>query len=140
MEELKPDSIKNKIKEEKEENSENNTVEAESKSKDDKNLERKNSETDPDIINQKKELEQIKLSHIKQYSFFELIIQSLFLSMSNKKLIYFIHPLFNIIRKSLSQYLEIKIPVQFGKLLNTIIKEKDYQKLCHELFIYFFFQ
>ena len=36
MEELKPDSIKNKIKEEKEENSENNTVEAESKPKEDK--------------------------------------------------------------------------------------------------------
>ena len=37
MEELKPDSIKNKIKEEKEEYSENNTIEAESKPKEDTN-------------------------------------------------------------------------------------------------------
>ena len=139
MEELKPDYIKNKILEEKEQNSENKTVEAQSKTIEDKNLERKNSEQDPNIIDQKKELEQIKLSHIKQYSFFELIIQSLFLSMSNKQLIYFIHPLFNIIRKSISQYLEIKIPVQFGKILNTIIKEKDYNKLCHEFKIHIFF-
>ena len=136
MEELKPDYIKNKILEQ---NSENKTVEAQSKTIEDKNLERKNSEQDPNIIDQKKELEQIKLSHIKQYSFFELIIQSLFLSMSNKQLIYFIHPLFNIIRKSISQYLEIKIPVQFGKILNTIIKEKDYNKLCHEFKIHIFF-
>ena len=139
MEELKPDYIKNKILEEKEQNSENKTVEAQSKTIEDKNLERKNSEQDPNIIDQKKELEQIKFSHIKQYSFFELIIQSLFLSMSNKQLIYFIHPLFNIIRKSISQYLEIKIPVQFGKILNTIIKEKDYNKLCHEFKIHIFF-
>ena len=40
--------------------------------------------------------------------------------------------LFNIFRKALSQFIDAKIPIIYGKLLNTIIKEKDYEKLVYE--------
>ena len=77
-------------------------------------------ETEP-LIDPKKELEKIKLSHIKQYSLFELLKKSLFFSTKNIKL-----PLFNIFKKFISQYLDLKIPIVYGKLLNSIIKEKNY--------------
>ena len=74
-----------------------------------------------------KELEQIKLSHIKKYTFFEIVKKSLIFSSKNIKL-----PLYNLLKKFLNQYLDIKIPIVYGKLLNAIIKEKDYDLLCLE--------
>ena len=127
MEELKPDYIKNKNKEQKEQLTKSDLDENKDKKLEDKNLEKIESESDPNIIDQKKELEQIKLSHIKQYSFFELTKKSLSFSKKNLKL-----SLFNIFRKALSQFIDAKIPIIYGKLLNTIIKEKDYEKLVYE--------
>ena len=121
MEELKPDSltsINQETKEPIQKDTENNNIDK---------INTKGEELDPNKIDPKKELEQIKLSHIKQYSFFELIKKSLSFSALNIKL-----PLFNIIRKLISQYIEVKIPVIYGKLLNTIIKEKNYDKLVYE--------
>ena len=127
MEELKPDYIKNKNKEQKEQLTKSDLDENKDKKLEDKNLEKIESESDPNIIDQKKELEQIKLSHIKQYSFFELTKKSFSFSKKNLKL-----SLFNIFRKALSQFIDAKIPIIYGKLLNTIIKEKDYEKLVYE--------
>ena len=127
MEELKPDYIKNKNKEQKEQLTKSDLDENKDKKLEDKNLEKIESESDPNIIDQKKELEQIKLSHIKQYSFYELTKKSLSFSKKNLKL-----SLFNIFRKALSQFIDAKIPIIYGKLLNTIIKEKDYEKLVYE--------
>ena len=127
MEELKPDYIKNKNKEQKEQLTKSDLDENKDKKLEDKNLEKKEFESDPNIIDQKKELEQIKLSHIKQYSFYELTKKSLSFSKKNLKL-----SLFNIFRKALSQFIDAKIPIIYGKLLNTIIKEKDYEKLVYE--------
>ena len=79
------------------------------------------------FIDPKKELEKIRLSHMKQYSLFDIIKKSLIFSSKNIKL-----PLFNIFKKMISQYLDLKIPLIYGKLLNTIIKEKNYDKLCQE--------
>jgi ABC-type multidrug transport system fused ATPase/permease subunit len=127
MEELKPDFIKNKNEEQIKQLTKSDLDENKDKKPEDKNLEKKESESDPNIIDQKKELEQIKLSHIKQYSFFELTKKSLSFSKKNLKL-----SLFNIFRKALSQFIDAKIPIIYGKLLNTIIKEKDYEKLVYE--------
>jgi ABC-type multidrug transport system fused ATPase/permease subunit len=79
------------------------------------------------IIDPKKELEKIKLSHMKNYTIFEILKKSLIFSSKSIKL-----PLFNIFKKMLSQYLDLKIPIIYGKLLNTIIKEKNYDSLCYE--------
>lgn len=127
MEELKPDYIQNKNKEQKEQLTKSDLDENKDKKLEDKNLEKIESESDPNIIDQKKELEQIKLSHIKQYSFYELTKKSLSFSKKNLKL-----SLFNILRKAISQFIDAKIPIIYGKLLNTIIKEKDYEKLVYE--------
>ena len=127
MEELKPDYIKNKNKEQKEQLTKSDLDENKDKKLEDKNLEKIESESDPNIIDQKKELEQIKLSHIKQYSFYELTKKSLSFSKKNLKL-----SLFNIFRKAISQFIDAKLPIIYGKLLNTIIKEKDYEKLVYE--------
>ena len=127
MEELKPDFIKNKNEEQIKQLTKSDLDENKDKKPEDKNLEKKESEPDPNIIDQKKELEQIKLSHIKQYSFFELTKKSFSFSKKNLKL-----SLFNIFRKALSQFIDAKIPIIYGKLLNTIIKEKDYEKLVYE--------
>ena len=95
----------------------------------------KNKENEP-ILEPKKELEKIKLSHMKQYSIIELLRKSLFFSTKNIKL-----PLFNIVKKFVFQYLDLKIPIVYGKLLNSIIKEKNYDLLCwqfkkHSLFLF----
>ena len=127
MEELKPDFIKNKNEEQIKQLTKSDLDENKDKKPEDKNLEKKESEPDPNIIDQKKELEQIKLSHIKQYSFLELTKKSLSFSKKNLKL-----SLFNIFRKAISQFIDAKIPIIYGKLLNTIIKEKDYEKLVYE--------
>ena len=158
MEELQKESTKNKLISEKEpllkdiesknEKLPNSEVKQENKEniKLNKNPENNNqieneqkkengNETEP-LIDPKKELEKIKLSHIKQYSLFELLKKSLFFSTKNIKL-----PLFNIFKKFISQYLDLKIPVVYGKLLNSIIKEKNYDLLCsefkkHSLFLF----
>ena len=127
MEELKPDFIKNKNEEQIKQLTKSDLDENKDKKPEDKSLEKKESESDPNIIDQKKELEQIKLSHIKQYSFFELTKKSFSFSKKNLKL-----SLFNIFRKAISQFIDAKIPIIYGKLLNTIIKEKDYEKLVYE--------
>ena len=98
----------------------------------DKITEKKN-ENEP-IIDPRKELEKIKLSHMKQYSVFELFKKSLIFSTKNIKL-----PLFNIFKKFIHQYLDLKIPIVYGKLLNSIIKEKNYDKLCSEFRKHSFF-
>ena len=74
-----------------------------------------------------KELEQIKLSNIKQYSIFQLILKSVKFSSHNIKL-----RIFNLIKKLIDQYLNLKIPLVYGKLLNSIIKQKNYELLCSE--------
>ncbi len=109
MEELKPDYIKNKNKEQKEQLTKSDLDENKDKKLEDKNLEKIESESDPNIIDQKKELEQIKLSHIKQYSFFELTKKSLSFSKKNLKL-----SLFNILRKAISQFIDAKIPIIYS--------------------------
>ena len=136
MEELKPDSIKNKNQEQKEKISKNILDKNQNKVTEEKNLEKQDSdsESDPKIIDQKKELEKISLSHIKQYSFLDLIKKSFSFSKSNFKL-----PLFKIIRKFLSHNIDAKIPLTYGKLLNSIIKEKNYQKLLSEFKNHIFF-
>ena len=88
------------------------------------------------ILDPRKELEKIKQSHMKQYSIIELLRKSLYFSTKNIKL-----PLFNILKKFVSQYLDLKIPIVYGKLLNSIIKEKNYDLLCsefkkHSLFLF----
>ena len=137
MEELKTDSIKNKNFEEKSPKSNKDIEETQTKKIEDKNKEKKDSEVDPNAIDPKKELEQIKLSHIKQYSFPQLIKKSILFSQSNIKL-----PLFNIIRKVIEQHIDAKNPVIYGKLLNAITKEKDQEKLLYEfkrlIFFHFF--
>ena len=112
-------------------NKENN-IEKEKKIEGEK-IKEKTNETEP-IIDPKKELEKIKLAHIKQYSICELLKKSLYFSTKNIKL-----PLFNIFKKFVSQYLDLKIPVVYGKLLNTIIKEKNYDLLCSEFRRHSFF-
>ena len=94
---------------------------------DNDNLDLKKKESESEILDQKKELEKIRQSHIKQYSFYELFKKSLYFSTKNIRL-----PLFNIIRKFICQKIDTKIPIIYGKLLNTIIKEKNYDKLCSE--------
>ena len=130
MEELKPDSIENKNQEQ---ISKNNIDQNKNKITEEKILEKKDSESDPNIIDQKKELEKIKLSHIKQYSFLDLISKSVSFSKSNLKL-----SLFKIIRKFVSQDIDRKIPIIYGKLLNSIIKDKNYEKLLSEFKNYIF--
>ena len=127
MEELKPEALNQSVK------NVTKIYEHNGKNGDNKN-EIKKEESDPNKIDPKKELEKIKQSHIKQYSFLELFKQSFFLSLVSVKL-----PLFNLGLKFLMQYIDIKIPVIFGKLLNTIIKDKNYDKLCSEFKWHIFF-
>ena len=75
----------------------------------------------------KNELEQIRMSHIKKYTFFEIIKKSIIFSSKNIK-----WPLYNLIKKFINQYLDIKIPIVYSQLLNAIIKEKSYTLLCIE--------
>ena len=135
MEELKEEKILNKkinninlssIKTTQEnlENNKNNKEENDNNNINNKNI----SEKENDI---KDEIELIKLSHIKKYTFFEIIKKSLIISSKNIKL-----PLYNIIKKFLNQYLDIKIPIIYSKLLNAIIKEKNYDLLCKEFKIH----
>ena len=56
-----------------------------------------------------------------------MIIKSLKFSSFNIKL-----RLFNIFKKFINQYLNLKIPLVYGKLLNSIIKQKNYELLCSE--------
>ena len=127
MEELKPEALNQSVK------NVTKIYEHNGKNEDNKN-EIKKEESDPNKIDQKKELEKIKQSHIQQYSFLELFKQSFILSFVSIKL-----PLFNLVLKFLMQYIDIKIPVIFGKLLNTIIKDKNYDKLCSEFKWHIFF-
>ena len=127
MEEIKPETLNQKEKRFKKFIEQNETNE-------EKINEIKKEESDPNKIDPKKELEKIKQSHIKQYSFLELFRQSFILSFASIKL-----PLFNLLLKFLMQYIDIKIPVIYGKLLNTIIKEKNYDKLCSEFKWHIFF-
>ena len=124
MEELTPDSIKPKNIVEKTEIK--NDIDETREKAEENDLEIKKKESS-DNIDPKKELEKIRQSHVQQYSFLELFRQSIIFSAANMKL-----PLFNILRKFLSNYIDIRIPVIYGKLLNTIIKEKNYEKLCYE--------
>ena len=132
-EDLSPSQIaqENKDIKKKEKNLENeNKIENEQENK------KENLNDGENIVDPKKELEKIKLSHIKQYSLCELLKKSLLFSTKNIKL-----PLFNIFKKFVSQYLDLKIPIVYGKLLNAIIKEKNYDKLCaefkkHSLFLF----
>jgi len=89
------------------------------------------------LLDPEKELEKIKLSHIKKYSLCELIIKSIMFSSHNIRL-----HIFNIIKKFINQYINLKIPLVYGKLLNSIIKQKNYELLCsefkkHSLFLFF---
>ena len=127
MEELKSESLNKREKRFKKIN-ENNKI------NDEKNKEIKKEDSDPNKIDPKKELEKIKQSHIQQYSFLELFRQSFILSFVSIKL-----PLFNLFLKFLMQYIDIKIPVIYGKLLNTIIKDKNYNKLCSQFAWHIFF-
>ena len=122
MEELKPELIKSKNPEKETILENNNKIQ-----EDNDNLDLKKKESESEILDQKKELEKIRQSHIKQYSFYELFKKSLYFSTKNIRL-----PLFNIIRKFICQKIDTKIPIIYGKLLNTIIKEKNYDKLCSE--------
>ena len=120
-----PDSLPNS----KEEGEEKEKQKADGDKKD------KQEEGEP-LIDPKKELEKIKLSHMKQYTIFELLKKSLVFSTKSIKL-----PLFNIFKKFITQYLDLKIPVIYGKLLNSIIKEKNYDLLCstfkkHSIFLF----
>jgi len=95
-----------------------------------------NTKENEPTIDPKKELEKIKQSHMKQYSVYELFKKSLIFSTKNIKL-----PLFNIFKKFIQQYLDLKIPLVYGKLLNSIIKEKNYDSLCtqfkkHSLYLF----
>ena len=69
----------------------------------------------------------IKLSHIKKYTMFEVIKKSILFSSKNLK-----NPIYNLVKKFFGQYLDIRIPIVYGKLLNAIIKEKNYDLLCSE--------
>ena len=158
MEELQKETIKNKLISEKtplleeleckneisqinQDNKGNIIMEKEEKifeKKDKKDGEQEKGKTkeSESLIDPKKELEKIKLAHIKEYSLFELLKKSLLFSTKNIKL-----PLFNIFKKFVSQYLDLKIPLVYGKLLNSIIKEKNYDLLCsefrrHSLFLF----
>ena len=142
MEELKEEKIINKltnnstqilkkIKSEKEnENINNNNIKKDNEGKainnnlsePDKILSKKESEIDDN-----KELEMIKLSHIKKYTMFEVIRKSILFSSKNLK-----NPIYNLVKKFFGQYLDIRIPIVYGKLLNAIIKEKNYDLLCTE--------
>ena len=82
MEELKPDYIKSKIQENNEQILKNGEDDNDKTIKIN-DTEQKNTEIDDNIIDPKKELEQIKLSHIKQYSFLELFKKSFSFSKSN---------------------------------------------------------
>ena len=133
MEELKPDYIKSKIQEN------NEQILKSGEDDNDKTIkindtEQKNTEIDDNIIDPKKELEQIKLSHIKQYSFLELFKKSFSFSKSNLAL-----PILNLSRKFCTQFIDIKIPIIYGKLLNSIIKERYFEKLCYEFKSYIFY-
>ena len=152
MEELKKEETKNKLISEKtpllneeiENSKDNQEKEKNAKKEDYKNKEKKfneeskienNNENEP-IIDPKQQLENIKLSHMKQYSMPELLKKSLMFSTKNIKL-----PIFNILKKFVSQYLDLKIPIIYGKLLNSIIKEKNYDLLCiefrkHSIFLF----
>ena len=133
MEELKPDYIKSKIQEN------NEQILKSGEDDNDKTIkindtEQKNTEIDDNIIDPKKELEQIKLSHIKQYSFLELFKKSFSFSKSNLAL-----PILNLSRKFCTQFIDIKIPIIYGRLLNSIIKERYFEKLCYEFKSYIFY-
>ena len=74
-----------------------------------------------------KELEMIKSSHIKKYTKFEIIKKSLLFSGKNLK-----NPIYNIIKKFFVQYIDLRIPIAYAKMLNAIVKEKNYDLLCSE--------
>ena len=133
MEELNPDSIKEKNKEEKEK--EKNIIEDIDDTKiNEKNIILKKEDSDSNILDPKKELEKIRASHIQKHSFLNLFIQSFIFSKSNMQLRFF-----NFILKIISNYIDIKIPVVYGKLLNAIIKEKNYTRLCSQFRWHIFF-
>ena len=92
--------------------------------KDKKDIKNNKSES---MMDPEKELEQIKLSHIKQYSVFELILKSIKFSSHDIKL-----RILRTAKKFIDQYLNLKIPLVYGKLLNLIIKQKNYELLCSE--------
>ena len=73
------------------------------------------------VLDPKKELEKIKLSHMKEYSVIDILKKSLVFSTKSIKL-----PLFNIFKKMVNQILDLRIPIIYGQLLNSIIKEKNY--------------
>jgi len=74
-----------------------------------------------------KELEMIKNSHIKKYTKFEIIKKSLLFSGKNLK-----NPIYNIIKKLFVQYIDLRIPIAYAKILNAIVKERNYDLLCSE--------
>ena len=74
-----------------------------------------------------KELEMIKNSHIKKYTKFEIIKKSLLFSGKNLK-----NPIYNIIKKLFVQYIDLRIPIAYAKILNAIVKEINYDLLCSE--------
>ena len=86
------------------------------------------------VLDPKKELEKIKLSHMKEYSVIDILKKSLVFSTKSIKL-----PLFNIFKKMVNQILDLRIPIIYGQLLNSIIKEKNYDSLCYQFKRYSFF-
>ena len=74
-----------------------------------------------------KELEMIKSSHIKKFTKFEIIKKSLIFSGKNLK-----NPIYNILKKFFVQYIDLRIPIAYAKILNAIVKEKNYDLLCSE--------
>ena len=130
MEELKEEKIKNKTINNINLSSTNKSNDAPEKNNKNNNEKNDNNKTNKTISEKENdiqdEIELIKLSHIKKYTNYEIIKKSLIFSSKNIKL-----PLYNIIKKFLNQYLDIKIPIIYSKLLNAIIKEKNYDSLCN---------
>ena len=141
MEDLKEEKIINKltnnssetlkkIKSGKEDENNSNNTGKDNEDKANKNnlsLAEKNKNRKESEIDDNKELEMIKLSHIKKYTMFQIIKKSILFSSKNLK-----NPIYNLVKKFFGQYLDIRIPIVYGKLLNAIIKEKNYDLLCTE--------
>ena len=144
MEELKEESIKSKnnnttINEQKKDVINQNLVQNNNNASKIEDINKNDLSKNEILLDPEKELEKIKLSHIKKYSLFELILKSLKFSSYNIRL-----HIFNIIKKFINQYINLKIPLVYGKLLNSIIKQKNYDLLCsefkkHSLFLFFRF-
>ena len=111
MEELKMESIKNKNVTQKPNNT---NINDQIKEVTNQNLEHNKKETPKNeginnkdlnknelLLDPEKELEKIKLSHIKKYSLCELIIKSVMFSSHNIRL-----HIFNIIKKFINQYIK----------------------------------